>query len=70
MTKRRAGLGPVQFEIPDHWTPETALAVFELIDHLRDQIWSRYGLDIQSELRSQQQPDGDDDNVASNTNDI
>ncbi|HEY5411728.1 MAG TPA: hypothetical protein VIJ94_13485 [Caulobacteraceae bacterium] len=53
MTKHRAGLAPVRLEIPDHWTPETALAVFELIDHLRDQIWSRYGLDIQDELRRQ-----------------
>ena len=54
MTKvRRAGLQPTILEIPDHWSPQTALAVFELIDHLRDQIWSRYGLDIQDELRSQ-----------------
>jgi hypothetical protein len=52
-TQRRAGLGPVLLEIPDHWTAETALAVFELIDDLRDQIWSRYGLDIQDELRRQ-----------------
>ena len=36
--KPRAGLKPVRLEIPDHWTPETALAVFELINDLRDQI--------------------------------
>ena len=54
MTKLpRAGLQPTLLEIPDHWSPQTALAVFELIDNLRDQIWSRYGLDIQDELRSQ-----------------
>ena len=50
-TKPRLGLKPVRLEIPDHWTPETALAVFELIDDLRDQIWSRYAIDIQDALR-------------------
>ena len=52
-TKPRDGLKPVLLEIPDHWTPETALAVFELINDLRDQIWSRYAIDIQDELRRQ-----------------
>jgi len=51
--RRRPGLKPVLLEIPDHWTPETALAVFELINDLRDQIWSRYAIDIQDELRRQ-----------------
>jgi hypothetical protein len=63
MTKPyRAGLQPNLIEIPDHWSPETALAVFELIDDLRDQIWSRYGQDIQDELRRQIEHghDGDD----------
>ena len=49
-TKPLDGLKPVLLEIPDHWTPETALAVFELINDLRDQIWSRYAIDIQDEL--------------------
>jgi hypothetical protein len=40
-TKTRASLKPVRLEIPDHWPPETAFAVFELINELRDQIWSR-----------------------------
>ena len=52
-TRRRPGLKPVLLEIPDHWTPETALAVFDLINDLRDQIWSRYATDIQGELRRQ-----------------
>ena len=52
-TKTRASLKPVRLEIPDHWTPETALAVFELINDLRDQIWSRYAIDIQDALRRQ-----------------
>ena len=49
----RDALRPVLLEIPDHWTPEAALAVFELINDLRDQIWSRYAIDIQDELRRQ-----------------
>jgi len=28
--------------IPDHWTPEQALAVYDLIDEIRDAIWRRY----------------------------
>ena len=52
-TRTLDGPKPVLLEIPDHWTPETALAVFELINDLRDQIWSRYAIDIQDELRRQ-----------------
>lgn len=55
-TKTRASLKPVRLEIPDHWTPETAFAVFELINDLRDQIWSRYAIDIQDALRRQLLP--------------
>jgi hypothetical protein len=69
-TQRSTGLTPVQLEIPDHWTPETALAVFELIDDLRDQIWSRYGLDIQDERRRQLQPDEPTDTSPSPTYDL
>ncbi len=28
--------------IPDDWSPEQALAVYELLDQLRDRIWDRY----------------------------
>ena len=62
-TKPRAGLKPVRLEIPDYWTPETALAVFELIDDLRDQIWSRYAIDIQDALRRQLMPGDTDANA-------
>ena len=34
-------------QIPDYWSPEEALAVFEFIDDLRERIWARYGLRIQ-----------------------
>jgi hypothetical protein len=40
-------------ELPEHWTPAEALAVFEMIDLLRDQIWDCYGHDIQQALREQ-----------------
>jgi len=56
-TKTRASLKPVRLEITDHWPPGTAFAVFELINDLRDQIWSRYAIDIQDALRRQLLPD-------------
>ena len=56
-----AGLQPARLTIPDYWTPDAALAVFELIDDLRNQIWRRYGLVIQDELRRQTEPDHIDD---------
>ena len=44
--------------IPTLWTPDQALAVFELLDELRDKVWSLYGHQIQTLLRDQQR-DGD-----------
>jgi hypothetical protein len=38
-------------ELPTHWTPEQALAVFEVIDLLRDRLWAAYGPEIQRALR-------------------
>jgi hypothetical protein len=28
--------------LPDHWTPDQALAVFEFVDELREAIWTHY----------------------------
>lgn len=39
------------FNIPDYWTDDEALAVFELIDEIRDQIWDHYRLQIQTAAR-------------------
>jgi hypothetical protein len=51
--RRRIGL-------PADWSPEQALAAFELIDLIRDQLWDEYGLAIHNALRCQQQhPDLD-----------
>jgi hypothetical protein len=39
--------------LPEHWTPAEALAVFELLDLLRDHLWLQYGPDIQQALQEQ-----------------
>ena len=39
--------------LPEHWTAAEALAVFEMLDLLRDHLWNRYGRDIQQALRDQ-----------------
>ena len=45
----------IELEIPAYWSPEEALAVFELIDDLRDHIWAHYGLQLQDLIKEQQQ---------------
>jgi len=37
--------------VPTHWTPEQATAVFEILDELRDRLWSLYGPQIQQAMR-------------------
>ncbi len=37
---------PLTLELPDYWTPEQALAVFEMLKELTDTLWSRYDLAI------------------------
>ena len=49
-----AHLRPIPVKIPATWTPEQALAVFELLDEIRDKIWSRYGGRLQDLLQEQQ----------------
>jgi hypothetical protein len=44
-------------EIPTSWTPEQALAVFNLLTEIRDKIWDQYNLVIQLELHNQLQSD-------------
>jgi len=48
-----AHLRPSVVEIPRTWTAEEALAVFELIDDLRDKICALYNLQLQDLLRRQ-----------------
>ena len=42
--------------LPDSWTPAQALAAFELLDLLRNQLWLAYGPAIQRALRADRQP--------------
>ena len=43
----------VLFEIPDYWTPEQALAVYELLDELKERILSCYEAQILDALREE-----------------
>jgi hypothetical protein len=36
----------INLNIPAYWTPEQALAVFELLDDLRDQIGAHYRVQL------------------------
>lgn len=47
----------IPLPIPTCWTPEQAIAVFELVDDLRERIWSFYQVDLQELTRQQHQPD-------------
>jgi hypothetical protein len=46
----------IPLQIPTYWTPEQAIAVFELVDDLREQIWSFYQTDVQEMTRQQHKP--------------
>ena len=39
-------------EIPDYWTPEQALAVWELLNELADRIWARYDTQLLELIRA------------------
>ena len=39
--------------LPSDWSPDQALAVFEIMDELRERIWAHYGMQIQQALREQ-----------------
>ena len=45
----------LSFDIPENWTDEEALIVFEFIDGIREQIWDHYCLQIQSAAMAAQQ---------------
>ena len=38
-------------KIPDFWTAEQALAVYEFLDELRERVWDRYGEQITERMR-------------------
>jgi len=41
----------IPFAVPAYWTPEQALAVVELLEDLRDLIWSHYAAQLHGEYR-------------------
>lgn len=45
------------FLISADWTAEQALAVFELLDDLRELIWEHYQLPLQELIREQRSSD-------------
>jgi hypothetical protein len=63
-TRHRAAAGAIT--LPTHWSPEQAVAVFELLDEMREHVWARYGLQIQHVLRDERStaiPATDDINI-------
>jgi hypothetical protein len=58
---RPAHLRPATVEISRFWSPDVALAVFELIDDLRDKILALHGDQLREALRaSRRQRDPDE----------
>jgi len=45
------GREPSAIELPAHWSGHQALAVFELIGMMRDQLWAHYRDAIQQAMR-------------------
>jgi hypothetical protein len=39
--------------IDPHWSPDQAMAVIELLDDLRDRIWSHYEIPLLNKLREE-----------------
>ena len=48
-----AHLRPITVEISRFWSPEEALAVFELIDEIRDKILALHGDQLREALKDQ-----------------
>ena len=46
----------IPFGIPAYWTPEQALAVVELLDELRELIWSHYDVQLLDLIRDDRKP--------------
>lgn len=48
--------------IPQNWSPQQALAVYEFVDELRELIWIAYGVEIQAQLQAEQVTEEEDFN--------
>ena len=44
-------------QLPDDWTPEQALAVYELLNDLAEAIWNRYDRVLIDYLAADRNPD-------------
>ena len=55
--RRHTGRPIAAFALPSHWSSNQALAVFECLELLREQLWLAYGPEIQHAWRHQLVPD-------------
>jgi hypothetical protein len=51
--RRQACRSSAALTLPSHWSPTQALAVFECLEMIRQQLWLAYATDIQKAWRSQ-----------------
>ena len=61
-------LRPIMVEIPVTWTAEQALAVWEMLDELRQKIWVRYSSQLQDLLAEERRCAAVDDGDADSCN--
>ena len=47
------GEAAIPMPLPADWSPEQAVAVFEILDELLERVWAQYGLQIQQVLRDE-----------------
>jgi hypothetical protein len=59
-------LRPITVEIPINRTAEQALAVWEMLDELREKIWARYSCQKLQDLLAEEQRCADIDAGSSN----
>ncbi len=62
-------LRPITVQIPVTWTADQALAVWQMLDELREKIWGRYSGQLRDLLAEQQScpvlhnPNGDSSDI-------
>ena len=56
----------ISFIISEDWSGEQALVVVELLDDLREAIWSRYQLQLRAEIREQYMPETSSCSISGN----
>jgi hypothetical protein len=44
-------------QLPDYWTPEQALAVYDLLNNLAEAVWNRYEIPLIELLAPELDPD-------------